>query len=145
MSCTEWGGHMKQISLVDMLCESPKSIASMANLDPTDPRTRCYKRAVATHVSVEAACGRIAELGTLTGNDQLDWDTPYCGRLGKRREDRVTKIVNQSIESGGSDPIFAVTHAVRHFVCKDVATMSTDESNEYIRKIVNGIVNQTRS
>lgn len=136
---------MKQINLVAMLCENPKSLASMANLDPTDQRTRCYKRAVATHVAVEEACSRIAELGKLSGTVELDWDTPYCDRLGKRREDRVTKIIEESIESGGNDPIYAVTHAVRHFVVKDVAKMSDDKSNEYIRKIVNGIVTRTRS
>lgn len=135
---------MEKVNLVGMLCDSQSSIADMVNLDPTDPRTRCYKRAVATHISVERDSS-LANLGNLTGSKKIDWDTPYCDQLDNHQEDRVTKAVEQSLASAGQDPIYAVTHAVRHYVIKDVAAMSTEQSNEYIRKIVNGIVKPTRS
>lgn len=136
---------MEKANLVAMLCNSADALTEMVTLDPTDPRTRCYKRAVATHISIEAERFRIAELGTTTGWETIDWDTPYCDQLDKTQEDRVTKVVNQSMRCAGQDPIYAVTHAVRHYVVKDVATMSVDQSNEYIRQVVNGIVNPTRS
>ena len=136
---------MGKVNLVGMLCDSPNSIADMVNLDPTDPRTRCYKRAVATHIAVEEARHGLADLGKLTGLETIDWDTPYCDQLDVHQEDRVAQVVESSLASAGQDPIYAVTHAVRHFVLKDVPAMSTDKSNEYIRQVVNGIVNPTRS
>lgn len=136
---------MAKANLVAMLCNSAAALTEVVTLDPTDPRTRCFKRAVATHISIESERFRIAELGLSCGWEAIDWDTPYCDQLDKAQADRVTKVVKHATLCAGHDPIYAVTHAVRHYVVKDVATMSTDQANEYIRQIVNGIVTPTRS
>lgn len=128
---------MERISLANVLKGVDKSIYALANLDPSDHRTRCFKRAAASYVSEKTCDPEIVNLGQLRGNTQIDWTTPYC-EIPLSLQHSVENAIEHGVRHCRTNTLALVT-VVNRYADQIMHVYSESESDEYLRQVVNGL------
>lgn len=128
---------MERISLTDVLRGVDKSIYALASLDPTDDRTRCFKRAAASFVSEKTCDPEIVNLGHLRGNLNVDWDQPYT-ELPVELQESVTQSITHGVEHCRTKTL-AMVSIVNRYADRVMSNYTTAEADEYLRQVVNGL------
>ena len=116
-------------------------LCTVANLDPRDPRTKNFKRAVAVNIGQEnpKAENHANTLSRLTGHKSIDWETKFTESLPADLQEVTGKAIASSLEVTDRDPILATVHAVGTFIKPMLDTVEKDQADEVIRQLVTGI------
>lgn len=129
---------MERINLAGVLRGQGSAVFTLAGLNPSDERTRCFKRAAASFVSERSLDPELVNLGQLRGNTDVDWDTPYVDCMS----DHLKSSIHQSIQYGlelCKTPTMALVAVANHDFDQILAQYSTEQANEYIRQVVCGL------
>lgn len=127
-----------QVCLVALLCGKTAQVSTMASLDPTDPRTRCFKRAAASFVAERLEDPELSDLGYLRGTVNINWDRPYCADLPAKYNDEITRATASSVTADSK--AMSLMEATYRYIAPAVLQLPTVQANEFIRRMVNAVV-----
>lgn len=125
-----------------LITKGLNALPVIANLDPRDRRTKNFKMAVTRRLGTDnpSEDDKILTLGTLTGSQGMDWDKQFVKRLKPELAKEVDRVIDQSLLLCDGDTNIATTHALTQYVTPIIGTVSQAQSDEVIRRVVNGIV-----
>lgn len=130
----------KRTSPSSLIQQGVSALPVLASLDPRDQRTKNFKLGVTRQLGAEAAeRTKIESLGTLSGNTQLDWETPYVKRLKPELNRAANDAVANAITVCDGDASNATTHALGKYVKPILDNNTQRQNDEFIRRVVSGI------
>lgn len=128
----------KRISPAELIQSGINGLATVANLDPRDPRTKNFKRAVAVNIGQAhpRAEKHASELSRLRGHRTMDWETAFSESLPEALNSNVKTAVEKSLAAADGDPMLATVHAVGTFINPVLGTVDDDVADEFVRRVV---------
>ena len=130
---------MERINLANVLCGQGSAVYTLAGLNPADHRTRCFKRAAASYISERIYDPDIVDLGHLSGNTDIDWETPYTEKLDPQLQINVNSTIAFGLEMCRTQAM-ALVAVANHDFDRVLANYDSNQANEFIRQVVCGIV-----
>lgn len=127
-------GRVGGLDLVDFVDGSNRGVVKLSQLDSADSRTRLFKRAAATRLSLRRMDSSLAGLGHHMGSLKIDWDTPYCDAPSDLN--REAKEISDTMTERYSDPQCAMNQFAISILGRIEQKYSKVETNELLRQVV---------